>query len=115
VRRALSVIALVALDVVGLALGIYLALVIRELVHGDADILWGLLWREGPQQWLKFAAPITVLVFAQAGLYRVHERRPGPGRVLSSLIIVALIVLAFGLGTNYDFTTSGLTPTSVVV
>jgi exopolysaccharide biosynthesis polyprenyl glycosylphosphotransferase len=115
VRRALSVAALVALDVAGLALGIYIALVIRQLVHGETDILWGLLWREGPQQWLKFAAPITVLVFAQAGLYRVRERRPGPGRVLSSLIIVALIVLAFGLGTNYDFTTSGLIPTSVVV
>ena len=88
---------LVVLDVAGLALGIYLALVIRQLVHGDTDILWGLLWREGPQQWLKFAAPITVLVFAQAGLYGVRERRPGPGRVLSSLIVVALIVFAFGL------------------
>ena len=114
-RRALSVGALVALDIVGLALGIYLALVIRELVHGDTDILWGLLWREGPQQWIKFAAPITVLVFAQAGLYRVRERRPGAGRILSSLIVVALIVLAFGLGTGYDFATSGLIPTSVVV
>jgi len=115
VRRALSIASLVVLDVVGLALGIYLALVIRELVHGDTEILWGLLWREGPQEWLKFAAPITVLVFAQAGLYRVRERRPGAGRVLSSLIVVALIVLAFGLGTSYDFTTSGLIPTSVVV
>jgi exopolysaccharide biosynthesis polyprenyl glycosylphosphotransferase len=53
-------------------------------------------------------------VFAQAGLYRVRERRPGPGRVLASLIVVALIVLAFGLGTDYDFSTSGLIPTSVV-
>ncbi|TML21778.1 MAG: sugar transferase [Actinobacteria bacterium] len=114
-RRALSMGTLVVLDVAGLALGIYLALVIRQLVHGDTDILWGLLWREGPQQWLKFAAPITVLVFAQAGLYGVRERRPGPGRVLSSLIVVALIVFAFGLGTGYDFTTSGLIPTSVVV
>jgi exopolysaccharide biosynthesis polyprenyl glycosylphosphotransferase len=115
VRRALSICALVVLDVVGLALGIYLALVIRELVHGETDILWGLLWREGPQQWLKWAAPITVLVFAQAGLYRVRERRPGAGRILSSLIVVALIVLAFGIGTDYDFTTSGLIPTSVLV
>jgi exopolysaccharide biosynthesis polyprenyl glycosylphosphotransferase len=115
VRRALSICALVVLDVVGLALGIYFALVIRQLVHGETDILWGLLWREGPQQWLKWAAPITVLVFAQAGLYRVRERRPGAGRVLSSLIVVALIVLAFGIGTDYDFTTSGLIPTSVLV
>jgi exopolysaccharide biosynthesis polyprenyl glycosylphosphotransferase len=115
VRRVLSVTALVVLDVVGLALGIYLALVIRQVFAGDGDILWGLLWREGPADWLKFAAPITVLVFAQAGLYRQRERRPGAGRILACLIVVALIVLAFGIGTSYDFTTSGLIPTSVVV
>ena len=115
VRRTFSVAALVILDVVALAVGIYLALVIRQVVAGDGDILWGLLWREGPAEWLKFAAPITVLVFAQSGLYRERERRPGAGRILACLIVVALIVLAFGIGTGYDFTTSGLIPTSVVV
>ena len=55
-----------------------------------------------------------MLVFAQAGLYRQREHRPGWGRLLASLIVVALIVLAFGLGTDYDFTTSGLIPTAVV-
>jgi exopolysaccharide biosynthesis polyprenyl glycosylphosphotransferase len=113
-RRALSVVSLVVLDIAGLALGIYLALVVRELVRGEGDILWGLLWREGAAEWLRFVAPITVLVFAQAGLYRQRERRPGWGRILASLIVVALIVLAFGLGTDYDFTTSGLIPTAVV-
>jgi exopolysaccharide biosynthesis polyprenyl glycosylphosphotransferase len=115
VRRAVSVAALVALDVAGLALGIYLALVVRETVAGEGDVLWGFLWREGAAEWLKFAAPITVLVFAQSGLYRQRELRPGPGRILACLIVVALIVLAFGIGTGYDFSTSGLIPTSVVV
>ena len=115
VRRVVSVAALVALDVVGLAFGIYLALVIRQLVAGDGDVLWGLLWREGPADWLKFVAPITILVFAQSGLYRRREYRPGAGRILACLIVVALIVLAFGIGTGYDFTTSGLIPTAVVV
>ena len=114
-RRAASVVVLVFLDVVGLAFGMYLALVIRQLVTGDGDVLWGLLWREGPAEWLRFAAPITVLVFAQAGLYRQRELRPGAGRILACLIVVALIVLAFGIGTGYDFSTSGLIPTSVVV
>jgi exopolysaccharide biosynthesis polyprenyl glycosylphosphotransferase len=113
VRRAFSIGALVVLDVAGLALGIYLALLVRQLVAGDGDIFWSLLWREGPAQWLKFVAPITVLVFAQAGLYRQRELRPGFGRILACLIVVALIVLAFGLGTGYDFSTSGLIPTSV--
>ena len=115
VRRAVSIVALVALDVIGLALGIFFALVLRQLVRGDGDVLWSLLWREGPAEWLRFVAPITILVFAQAGLYRVRERRPGAGRILASLIVVALIVLAFGLGTDYDFSTSGLVPTAVVV
>jgi exopolysaccharide biosynthesis polyprenyl glycosylphosphotransferase len=114
-RRALSICALVVLDVIGLALGIYIALVIRQVVAGEGDIFWGLLWREGPAEWLKFAAPITVLVFAQAGLYRHRELRPGFGRILACLIVVALIVLAFGIGTGYDFSTSGLIPTSVLV
>jgi exopolysaccharide biosynthesis polyprenyl glycosylphosphotransferase len=106
--------ALVVLDVVGLALGIYLALVLRQVIRGE-EVLFGLLWRDGVSQWLEWAAPITVLVFAQAGLYRERERRPGSGRILASLIVVALIVLAFGLGTGYEFTTTGLIPTSVVV
>jgi len=110
----LSVVALVVLDVVGLALGIYLALVLRQVVYGELDIFWNLLWRQ-EREWLQFVVPITILVFAQAGLYRRRERRPGAGRILASLIVVALVVLAFGIGTGYDFTTSGLIPTSVVV
>lgn len=113
VRRGLSVASLVFLDVAGLALGIYLALVLRSLVYEDT-IYWSLLWDTGPAEWLPFLAPITVLVFLQAGLYTVRERRAGPGRIFGSLVLVALIVLAFGLGTDYDFTTTALIPTAVV-
>jgi len=113
VRRALSILALACLDVVGIALGIYVALVIRQLVYGESTVFWSLLWRQ-EREWLDFVVPITLLVFLQAGLYARRERRPGPGRVLASLVLVALIVLAFGIGTDYDFTTSGLIPTAVV-
>jgi exopolysaccharide biosynthesis polyprenyl glycosylphosphotransferase len=113
-RRAASIAALVVLDVAGLALGLYAALLLRQLVYGETTIYWSLLWREGPQNWLPFLAPITVLLFLQAGLYASRERRPGPGRVLGSLVLVALVVLAFGLGTDYDFHTTGLIPTAVV-
>ncbi len=114
-RRLVSIVSLVALDVAGLALGIYFALVLREAIRGEGDILWGLLWREGPADWLRWAAPITVLVFAQAGLYRQRERRPGAGRILSSLAIVAVVVFVFGVGTDYDFTSSGLIPTAAAM
>jgi exopolysaccharide biosynthesis polyprenyl glycosylphosphotransferase len=113
VRRTLSILSLACLDVVGVALGIYVALVIRQLVYGESTVFWSLLWRQ-EREWLDFVVPITLLVFLQAGLYARRERRPGPGRVLASLVLVALIVLAFGIGTDYDFTTSGLIPTAVV-
>ena len=113
VLRVLSVAALVVADLAGLALGVYVALVLRSLVYGDT-IYWSLLWETGPEEWLPFLAPVTVLVFLQAGLYSPRERRAGSGRVLGALVLVALIVLAFGLGTDYDFTTTGLIPTAVL-
>jgi exopolysaccharide biosynthesis polyprenyl glycosylphosphotransferase len=113
VRRLLSIAVLVALDLSGLALGLMAALVIRTLVYGDT-VFWSLLWDTGPREWLPFLAPITVLVFLQSGLYAARERRAGSGRVVSSLVLVALIVLAFGFGTDYDFTTTGLIPTATV-
>ncbi len=111
-RRAVSIVALVAADVGGLALGLYVALVLRAIVYGDT-IYWSLIWDTGPEEWLPFLAPITVIVFLQAGLYAPRERRAGAGRILAALVLVALIVLAFGLGTDYDFTTTGLIPTAV--
>ncbi len=114
VQRLVSIGVLIALDITGLALGLMVALVIRSLVYGGT-VFWSLLWSTGASHWLRFLAPVTVLVFYQAGLYSVRERRPGAGRIVSSLVLVALLVLAFGFGTNYDFTTTGLIPTAVVM
>ncbi len=104
---------LIGLDIAGLALGLMAALVIRTIVYGS-PVFWSILWSAGAAEWLPFLAPITVLVFLQAGLYAPRERRSGAGRIVSSLVLVALIVLAFGIGTSYDFTSSGLIPTAVV-
>ena len=112
-RRLLSILVLVAVDILGLALGLYIALVLRTVLYADT-IYWSLLWRDGPREWLPFLIPITILIFLQAGLYAPRERRSGSGRVVSSLVLVALIILAFGLGTSYDFKTTGLIPTAVV-
>jgi exopolysaccharide biosynthesis polyprenyl glycosylphosphotransferase len=56
-----------------------------------------------------------VLVFWVGGLYRRRESRSGLGQIVFSLVLVALITLAFGLGTGYHFTTYGLTPTALVL
>ena len=94
-------------------LGVYAALVLREVYYGRSHILWGFLWRV-ETDWLPFLALITVLAFSRAELYAARERRPGFGRILSALVLVALITLAFGLGTGHHFATFGLTPTAVV-
>jgi exopolysaccharide biosynthesis polyprenyl glycosylphosphotransferase len=112
-RRFASIAALVCLDLAGLVLGIYAALVVRELYYGRSHILWGFLWRV-ETDWLPFLALITILVLWRADLYAERERRPGFGRILSSLILVALITFAFGLGTGHHFSTFGLIPTAVV-
>ncbi len=113
-RRVLGATTLAVLDAIGLALGIYLALVLRSVVFGD-PVFWSLLWRTEGDEWLPFLIPITLLVFLQAGLYAPRERRAGLGRVASSLLLVAAIVVAFGYGTGYDFNTSGLIPTALVL
>jgi exopolysaccharide biosynthesis polyprenyl glycosylphosphotransferase len=114
VRRLGSIAALACLDALGLTLGIYAALVVRELVYGHPTIYWSLLW-EGPKQWLRFVIPIALIVFWQAGLYAPRERRAGAGRIVSSLVLVAAIVLAFGIGTGHHFSTTGLVPTATLV
>jgi exopolysaccharide biosynthesis polyprenyl glycosylphosphotransferase len=113
VRRLASVAALVVLDLLGLVLGIFVALMARELYLGQWPPLWGILW-DTETEWLPFRTVITVLVFWVGGLYRRRELRAGAGQIVLSLVLVALITLAFGLGTGYHFTTYGLTPTAVV-
>ncbi len=111
--RVLSVLSLIALDVCGVGLALYAALALREVYYGHTPVLWGILW-DAESDWLPFVTLVTVLVFWQAGLYANRERRAGFGRVVSSLIIVALLTFAFGLGTGHRFSTFGLIPTTLV-
>jgi exopolysaccharide biosynthesis polyprenyl glycosylphosphotransferase len=114
VRRLASVAALVAVDLLGLVLGVFVALILREAYLGEWPPLWGILW-DTETNWLPFLTVVTVLVFWVGGLYRRRELRTGLGQVVFSLVLVAVITLAFGLGTGYHFTTYGLTPTALVL
>ncbi|MEK6274718.1 MAG: sugar transferase [Actinomycetota bacterium] len=114
IRRTASIASLIVLDLVGLVLGVYGALVVRELVYGNGDPLWGLLWK-GETDWLPFLTLITLLVFWQAGLYADRERRGGLGRIVASLTLVAVITMIFALGTRHQFGTYGLAPTAVLL
>ncbi len=115
VRRFASIGALVLLDLSGLAIGVYAALVLRDLYRGNNPPLWGVLWKQ-ETDWLPFLTVVTVLVFWQAGLYAPRERRTGLGRIVSGLVIVLLITMAFGIGTGQlEFSTFGFFPTALVL
>jgi exopolysaccharide biosynthesis polyprenyl glycosylphosphotransferase len=113
--RLASVVALIAIDLVSVGFALYGGLVLRELYYGNTPIYWGIIWTGRFADWFPFVALVTMLVFWQAGLYAERERRAGFGRVVSSLIVIALLVLAFGLGTGHDFNTFGLIPTALVI
>jgi exopolysaccharide biosynthesis polyprenyl glycosylphosphotransferase len=113
-RRLVSIAALVVIDLSGLAASIYLALVLREVVYGERPVLWGLPW-DAEAKWLPFLSLVTVLVFWRGGLYLPRERRAGVGRVLSSLLLVTVLTLAFAIGTGYQHTTFGLYLTAFVI
>ena len=115
-RRAASNVALAALDLCGLTLGLYAALVLRAAVLEPKPILYGVLWRDGVAQWLPFLSLITVLVFWRAGLYAPRDVREGnPGTILGSLVVVALLSFAFAFGSGHTFETYGIFPTAVVL
>jgi exopolysaccharide biosynthesis polyprenyl glycosylphosphotransferase len=113
-RRLASILALAIIDVGGLAVALYLALVLREVYYGQTPILWGLAW-SAENNWLPFLAVVTVLVFWHNGLYAAREQRSGAGRVVSSLLLVTVVTLAFAIGTGYHHTTFGLYATSLVL
>ena len=106
-RRSASIVVLVSIDIAGLVLGLYLALALRAFVFDPKPVLWGLLWDQ-ETNWLAFLILLLVLVFWRAGLYAHRGLREGAGRVVPSVILVALLALAFAIGTGQHFTTFGL-------
>jgi exopolysaccharide biosynthesis polyprenyl glycosylphosphotransferase len=88
-RRLLSALMLVLLDLTGVTLALYAALVLRNAYRGE-KVLFGLPWA-AISNWLQFIALVLVLVFLRAGLYRQREARPGADAVIRSLALVTLI------------------------
>jgi exopolysaccharide biosynthesis polyprenyl glycosylphosphotransferase len=107
VRRLVSIVALVAIDVSGLVIGLYAGLAVRALIFDPKPILWGLLW-DHETSWLAFLILLLLLVFWRAGLYAPRELREGAGRVVPSTFLVSALALAFAVGTGQHFTTFGL-------
>src|SRR5579862_1698080 len=90
VRRAVSIAALIAIDVTGLTIGLYIALVLRSVVRDPSPILWNLLWK-AEADWLPFLVLLTVLVFWRNRLYGQRELREGAGRIVPSVLLVTAL------------------------
>ncbi|HEY7537962.1 MAG TPA: exopolysaccharide biosynthesis polyprenyl glycosylphosphotransferase [Gaiellaceae bacterium] len=106
-RRLASIAALVVIDLTGLTLGLYLALTLRSLIVDPKPILWNLLWDQ-EADWLAFLTLLLILVFWRNRLYGPRELREGAGRIVPSVLLVAVLALAFAIGTGQHFTTFGL-------
>ncbi len=94
-RRLLSAVVLVALDLTGVTLALYAALVLRNAYRGE-QVLFGLPWA-AISNWLQFIALVLVLVFARAGLYRQREARPGADAAIRSLALVTIITAFYAI------------------
>jgi exopolysaccharide biosynthesis polyprenyl glycosylphosphotransferase len=106
-HRTASIVGLAVIDIGGLILGLFLALALRAYVVDPKPVLWGLLWDQ-ETNWLAFLILLEVLVFWQARLYAPREVREGAARVVPSVFLMALLALAFAIGTGQHFTTFGL-------
>jgi len=99
-RRVARVVSLLALDFAGLALAIFTALVLKEVLHGRVNTSNAV---HGTKQFLAFAYLLTALLFARSGLYAERSQRPGLSRIVGSLFEVAGVALVFAVVSGEHF------------
>ena len=99
-RRVIRVVSLLALDLVGVALAIFTALILKEAVHGHVSPARAF---DGMKQFLAFAYLLTALLFARSGLYADRAQRPGLSRIMGSLFQVAFVALLFAVVSGEHF------------
>jgi exopolysaccharide biosynthesis polyprenyl glycosylphosphotransferase len=99
-RAALRVAVLGVLDLAGLFLAIYTALVVKAaLLHpGQLGAMWDQAW-----DYLPLGGLVMVLLFGRSGLYRERAQRPGLPRVIASLFQTTVVVLLYALLEGEDF------------
>jgi exopolysaccharide biosynthesis polyprenyl glycosylphosphotransferase len=99
-RRAGRVVSLLALDLAGVALAIYTALVLKEVVLGSVDAT---RVYEETRHFVPFAYLLTALLFARSGLYAARSQRPGLSRIVAALFQVAFVALIFAVISGEQF------------
>jgi exopolysaccharide biosynthesis polyprenyl glycosylphosphotransferase len=99
-RRGARVVSLLALDFVGVALAIFTALVLKEVVLRDVNVHAVI---EETRHFVPFAYLLTALLFARSGLYAARSQRPGLSRIVGSLFQVAGVALVFAVISGEQF------------
>jgi exopolysaccharide biosynthesis polyprenyl glycosylphosphotransferase len=99
-RRALRVVSLLALDLVGVSLAIFTALAVKASLLARFDLHDAY---QGTRSILAFAYLLTALLFARSGLYAERSQRPGLSRIVGSLFQVAFVALLFGIVSGEHF------------
>jgi exopolysaccharide biosynthesis polyprenyl glycosylphosphotransferase len=81
-----------ALDLIGLFLAIYTALVLKTAIVAPDQLsqMWG-----QAKDYFPLGGLVMLLLFARSGLYRDRSQRPGFARVIASLFQVTIVVLIY--------------------
>jgi exopolysaccharide biosynthesis polyprenyl glycosylphosphotransferase len=101
VRAAARIVTLGALDLAGLFLAIYTALLVKAALTSPDQV--GQMWGQA-KEYFPLGALVMLLLFARSGLYRERAQRPGSARVIASLFQVTLVVLIYATieGENFQ-------------
>ena len=100
-RGVARVATLAALDLAGLFLAIYTALIVKAALRQPDSIgqMWDQAW-----DYLPLGGLVMLLLFGRSGLYRERAQRPGLPRVIASLFQTTVVVLIYAIleGENFQ-------------
>src|ERR671917_604771 len=93
-RAVARITILAALDLAGLFLAIYTALIVKTAIRHPDQMAQ--MWDQA-MDYLPLGGLVMLLLFGRSGLYRERAQRPGLPRVIASLFQTTLIVLLYAL------------------
>jgi exopolysaccharide biosynthesis polyprenyl glycosylphosphotransferase len=99
-RQLARVVSLMVLDVFGIGLAIFVALVVKAAVRGGLDV--HAQW-ETTRSMLPFAALVALLLFARSGLYADRAARPGLTSIVAGLFQTTVVAVIFAIVSGEQF------------
>ncbi len=93
-RAVTRIVTLATLDLAGLFLAIYTALVVKTAIVNPEQL--GQMWDQA-KDYVPLGGLVMLLLFARSGLYRERAQRPGFPSVIASLFQVTLVVLVYAV------------------